>query len=277
MTSIMTPLSLSHGDELIVNSVFDPENSPDTPSVKIDPQLPPDPKIQDLALLKQLQTRELTAIRLVEQFSINSTSQPSLSPLANPKSSASLDDPERHGVYMEALGILSSLIDEHPDYASAYNNRAQLRRWRYGDKLLSPSDPEELEIQTCLDAIINDLDTAAEIAGPHAAGSAVSPNQAKLLSQTWTQRGAIFWGLAKRANNPRKVSQHKQDNDTHPEELKSWTSWDSMRLEEEGSRSFFMAGLFGSEIGRTMAVKTNPYARLCAGIVKEAMRGEYGV
>ena len=51
-------------------------------------------------------------------------------------------------------------------------------------------------------------------------------------------------------------------------------SWDRMRFEEEGSRCFFMAGVYGSEVGKAMAVAANPYARLCGSIVKEAMRRE---
>lgn len=55
-----------------------------------------------------------------------------------------------------------------------------------------------------------------------------------------------------------------------------WMGWDRMMFEEEGSRCFYMAGLYGSEVGRAMTVMANPYARLCGAIVKEAIRGESG-
>jgi len=128
--------------------------------------------------------------------------------------------------------------------------------------------------------VVKDINTSTQLASPVGAGAAVSPNQARLLSQAWTQRGAIFWGLAKKSKPnklPRKEDDIYSKSDRLEGQPENWRSWDSMRLEEEGSRSFFMAGMYGSEIGRTMAVKTNPYARMCAGIVKEAMRSEYGV
>jgi len=35
-----------------------------------------------------------------------------------------------------------------------------------------------------------------------------------------------------------------------------------------------MGGRYGNEMARAMSVATNPYAKLCGGIVKEAMRAE---
>ncbi len=35
-----------------------------------------------------------------------------------------------------------------------------------------------------------------------------------------------------------------------------------------------MGGRYGNDVAREMAVRTNPYAKLCGNIVKEAMRGE---
>lgn len=37
---------------------------------------------------------------------------------------------------------------------------------------------------------------------------------------------------------------------------------------------FQQGGRYGNEIARQMAVKTNPYAKMCGAIVKEAMRKE---
>lgn len=276
-TAIRTPTNLSNADEKTLNAVFDPENSPDTPTVKIDTSLPSDPKIKDDALLKQIRSRELQAIRLVEQFSIEESSKPSLS--FNSRSeggSNSSTKSKKYEVYQNSLSILSNLIKDHPYYASAYNNRAQLHRWRFGDQLLDISTNDS-QTAAALDAIVEDLDTAISIATPSGTNAAVSPTQAKLLSQAWTQRGAVLWGISKRRSSAAAQRQSVTDTMTSKGEEPEWRTWDSVHLEEEGSRSFFMAGMFGSEIGRTMAVKTNPYARLCAGIVKEAMRSEYGV
>ncbi|KAF2663672.1 hypothetical protein BT63DRAFT_460788 [Microthyrium microscopicum] len=270
---------LSNADERIINSVFDPENSPDSPSVTIDTTLPSDSKVHDSARLKQLQKAELGAVRLVEQFSVESTSAPNIQ-LSNKSTDipqAQSENSRKHEVYLRALELLTALIAENPDYASAYNNRAQLRRWRYENALLDLSLKDE-QLEEARVATIKDLETAIALASPPETQASVSPAQAKLLSQAWTQRGAVFWGITKRAGSlqpaqkstPAAAPTPKQD-----EDVPDWQTWDNSRLEEEGSRSFFMAGMYGSEIGRNLAVRTNPYARLCAGIVKEAMRSEF--
>jgi hypothetical protein len=46
------------------------------------------------------------------------------------------------------------------------------------------------------------------------------------------------------------------------------------QLEEMASRDFEMGGRYGNDVAREMAVRTNPYAKLCGNIVKGAMRGE---
>jgi len=243
--------TLSPADELIITQVFDPESSPDTSQIKIDPSLPADPQILDPALLQQLQKRELEAIRLVENYT--TTTAAAVAGADQPASPT-----PKHAVFAQALALLASLLAEHPRYASAYNNRAQLRRWHASD-----AATQQLALR--------DLDTAIKLASASRADGAVSPRQARLLAAAWTQRGAVFWGLGQRHLGSSDEERMGED-----QELE-WAGWDSVRLEEEGSRCFFMAGLYGSEIGRTMAVKTNPYARLCGGIVREAMKREGAV
>ena len=46
-------------------------------------------------------------------------------------------------------------------------------------------------------------------------------------------------------------------------------------LEEKSSRDFFLGGRYGNEVSKAMAVHTNPYAKMCGSIVKEAMRKEF--
>lgn len=270
----MSTEQLSYGDERIISSVFDPENSPDTPTAKIDPALPEDPRITDKILLSQLRKRELDAVRLVEQYSTELTARPNLSGMNEP-SADSEDQQKKTQVYNQAQATLSQLVDEYPNYASAYNNRAQLHRWYHGNKLISLQAlrGDDEQATTALDAILVDLDKAVELASPLGSVPVVSPAQAKLLSQVWTQRGAVLWGLAKTLQKTSESGTTIEKKAGSP--VPEWRTWDTMRLEEEGSRSFHMAGLYGSEVGRAMAVKTNPYARLCAGIVKEAMTNEY--
>jgi hypothetical protein len=252
--SAATTTTLSPADELILTQVFDPESSPDTPEIKIDPSLPSDPHIPDPALLQQLQKRELEAIRLVENYTaaVASTDLPNL-------------PTTKHAVFTQALALLAGLLDEHPSYASAYNNRAQLRRWHVDDAADAAAE-QQLALQ--------DLDTAIKLASSSRADGAVSAPQAKLLAAAWTQRGAVFWGMGQRWTGSMEEERQRKMGEGQGVE---WAGWDGVRLEEEGSRCFFMAGLYGSEIGRTMAVRTNPYARLCGGIVREAMKREGAV
>jgi hypothetical protein len=51
--------------------------------------------------------------------------------------------------------------------------------------------------------------------------------------------------------------------------------WSTVEFEEAASRDFMMAGRYGNEIGKGLAVSTNPTAKLCGEMVKEAMRKEY--
>jgi hypothetical protein len=262
---------LSPSDIHILDSVFDPESKPaDASSVSIDSNLPADPHIASQKLISSLKEREIQAIRLIES--------------CRPEPSATQKDE----VYRAALDMLSKLIEEYPKYASPYNNRAQLRRWRYGDHLpLSQLSNAPLGTEggsnqrnhiTAIAEALADLTTAITLATPPTQGAAVSPAQAKLLANAWTQRAAIFYTLSKDLavshldHLPSVIADFVLDAGGCGKP--KWLSWDRARFEEEGSRCFFMAGAYGSEVGKRMAVVSNPYARLCGAIVKEAMRRE---
>jgi hypothetical protein len=271
-----TSIPLSTNDLQILNTVFDPESSSETPTVRIDTHLPPDPHILDPSLLATIQNRELSAIRLIESYASQSQEESN-----NPKADVSS---ARHETYLQAHTILTDIITDHPDYASAYNNRGQLHRWRFGDfgppslALYSGSSPHHQQQQQQLASVVQtltDLATAIELASPRSPSAAVSPHQAKILASAWTQRGAVFLSVArglKRAGLETLPSVALAA--SVEDRVEEWTGWDRMRFEEEVSRCFYVAGLYGSEVGRAMAVMANPYARLCGAIVKEAIRGE---
>ncbi|KAI5858156.1 hypothetical protein BZA05DRAFT_386145 [Tricharina praecox] len=189
-----TAATLSLHDSNTLSLLFDPESSPSSTTGTISPSLPPDPHYPS-AVLPLLQTLERQAISLAE---------------ASPA---------------EALTILSSLITTYPQYASAYNNRAQLLR------ILSHSSTE----------ITADLRTAITLARPARSIDAVSPLQAKVLSNSYTQLGAVLLSEGR---------------------------------EEEAGEVFQAGARYGGEVAKMMAVKFNPVARLCGAIVKEAMRKE---
>jgi hypothetical protein len=51
--------------------------------------------------------------------------------------------------------------------------------------------------------------------------------------------------------------------------------WSAVDFEENASKDFMMGGRFGNEIAKALAVSTNPTAKLCGEMVREAMRKEY--
>ncbi|PUU77173.1 hypothetical protein B9Z19DRAFT_987704 [Tuber borchii] len=98
--------------------------------------------------------------------------------------------------------------------------------------------------------VLPHLNEAIRLSSPSTPTSPLSPLQAKILSQAYTQRAAIHYSMFKQGGN--------ED------------------MEVAASRDFFEGGRYGNAIAREMAVRTNPYARLCGAIVREAMKKEYG-
>jgi len=263
--------SLSHGDEQVLNQVFDPESAPEAQAVKVDPSLPSDPHITDQSILEAIKSQELQAIRLVEGYSPRPNLAPGLR--STPDHLSDRDCQDKEQIFKKARTILSDLITTYPKYASAYNNRAQLRRWRHGESFIVNAGKEAMN--SIVNSTISDLKTAIDLSTPPTLSSSVSPQQAKLLIQSWTQLGVVYWSLGRRwQDNSMSQPGMLPDGDSQLAQEGQWWTWDGTRLEEEGSRCFFMAGLYGSDVGRGLAVKTNPYSRLCGGIVKEALKRE---
>ncbi|KAA8913664.1 hypothetical protein FN846DRAFT_902726 [Sphaerosporella brunnea] len=188
---------LSPHDSTTLALLFDPEASPSTNLTPISAELPPDPHFppETLAALADTERRAITLADSAPQ---------------------------------DALALLDALLRSHPQYASAYNNRAQLRR------LLSLPPA----------AVRADLEQAVALARPRARLAPVSALQARVLSNAYTQLGALLLREGK---------------------------------EDEAGAAFQEAARYGGEVARTMAVKLNPLARLCGAIVKEAMRKEMSV
>lgn len=202
-------VGLSPNDAAVLGQIFDPESAAAAAAtITVDPALPRDPHIADPVLLQSLHTTELRAIQLAE----------------------SNDLPQ-------ARALLTDLTLSHPNYASAFNNLAQVLR-------MLDAPPDE---------ILTALSRAIALAGP--AGSAVSPRQANLLGQAYTQRGALLYTLFMK--EPAESSARE-------------------KLELAASKDFYEGGRYGNEVGRDMAVRTNPYARLCGAIVREALTRDYG-
>lgn len=241
---------LSASDSKVLASVFDPEASTSRAEVIVDPSLPADHQIQDSTLLAELQAQEKKAIKLLEDYetSISSTRR------------------AKDEVYQDALALLDDVARSSPIYASVLNNRAQLRRWFWGDLslLVQRRRSENLEQKAAGRFIIEDLQRCIALASPERPTDAASPKQGRLLAQAYTQLGAVYHAAAKDLD--------ALDAGDELAELDSSPAKES--LEEDASRFFFLGGLYGNEVAKALAVHTNPQAKLCGQIVKEAMRKE---
>lgn len=227
-------IELSSNDLHVLSTVFDPEASSSS-SVKINSSLPPLPSISHDEIIS-LQTAERAAIL----------------PLAVP--CPSKPEIER------AIAALSQLIYSHPQYASAYTNRAQAIRLAVGDVVFTSDD------DGAVDRIFQDLSTAVELATPALQNEAVSPQQAKVLATTHSHRAYLYLKAAKAASDSPSLKLQ-----FGPQRIRGMGH---ERLEDMASRDFEAAGRYGDRVARDMAVRTNPVAKLCGAVVKRALREE---
>ncbi|OCL06686.1 hypothetical protein AOQ84DRAFT_342990, partial [Glonium stellatum] len=228
---------LSPNDAHVLSTLFNPESPPST-TVKVDPSLPP---------LPHLTTDELSALQ--------SATRAAIAPLAVPQ-------PAKPAI-AAAIAALTALITAHPTYAPAYTNRAQAARLAIDDaQLFAPAHAAELE------AILADLARAVELATPLPSGSAVSPAQANLLATAHAHRAYLYLRGSKAAAAAVSGSGLLE---TGPVGLRGLSR---ERLEEMASMEFEAAGRFGDRLAREMAVRTNPYAKMCGAIVRGALREE---
>lgn len=171
--------------------------------------------------MAELKAREKEAILLIEEFETETKGE---------------RKEGRGEVFEKSYGILTRLIEEYPEYASAYNNRAQVLRWFHSSSS-SSSTPTSLLYKT---TAITDLQTAISLT----TAPTLSPQAANLLAQAHTSLGAIY-------------HQSKTPGD-----------------EDSASKHFALGAQYGNEVARAMSIQTNPHAKLCGEIVREAMRKE---
>lgn len=245
----MQSFRLSKADSKVLAQVFDPESGPAKVEVIVDPGLPANRHINDAEVLSELRKKEREAIKFVEDF----------------ERSRDKSDVTKVDVYHKALDLLDTVILDHPQYASARNNRAQLRRWRFGDRdmLCQRRGAVVLERSTAALLAVADLKESIALASPPKAQGAVSPSQGRLLGQAYTQLAALYYAASKDLE----CSEDFETVCGAPEGVQE-------QFEEEASRLFYLGGLYGSEVGKALAVHTNPHAKLCGNIVQEAMRKE---
>ncbi|KAJ5090021.1 hypothetical protein N7532_008705 [Penicillium argentinense] len=245
---------LTSNDSAVLQALFDAESSPSS-GITIDSNLPSWSAIvnisqQDLATLNN---REAEIIRKLQDS----------------------ENPSQKTI-QSALDALDALISKYPTYPPAYTNRAQTIRLLV-DTQYKQSHPENTdssddalftpEAADFSSRIFADLGQAITLATPSSPADALSTVQARLLADAHTHRGYLLLKAARVKKNT--VLPPMEE--VGPERLRGLSADE---LEEMASRDFFLGGRFGNKIAQQLAVQTNPYAKMCGAIVKEAMRKE---
>jgi hypothetical protein len=258
----MSSQSLSTRDIHVLEKIKDPESDPSR-GLSIDASLPSDPHVSDRSLYMQLSQQEREIVFSIQALELQ---------IAGLRPSSGTDTTAQ---YQECIESLDDLIGQHPNYASARNNRAQALRRLYDDSMLLADtnplpqalikNPEQDERKRVAEIVLSDLDHSIALLTP-APKASLSPQAAKTLSMAHTQRAAIYHMTSKLFD-----SGSISVKDTRRE-----ASWSKLEFEEAASRDFAMGGRYGNDIAKGLAVSTNPTAKLCGQIVREAMKKEYG-
>lgn len=259
----MAYISLTTRDLNVLEKIKDPESDPSR-GVLLDRTLSKDPHITDPDVYEAVAASEREIIFGMQQLELQ---------LAGLRQ---MSDKDPIAAYKECITKLTDMISAYPSYASARNNRAQASRRLYGDGLLLGSapgslqplirNPDRQERVAAASRTLADLDASISLLTPPTPFAALSPQAAKTLSMAFTQRAAVYHTTSKLL-----TSSNLDLDDSRKE-----ASWTKLEFEEAASRDFAMGGRYGNEIAKGLAVSTNPTAKLCGQIVREAMKKEYG-
>lgn len=251
---------LTSNDAAVLQALFDAESSPSS-GITVDPSCSSWPTKVNVssADLETLKRRETEIVRKLQT-----------------------DETPSLGNIQTALDDLDSLVSKYPTYPSAYTNRAQALRIlvdiQYNERLQNSEnnpygfkinaddalfDPEAAALSS---RIFADLGQAISLATPDSPADALSSIQARLLSDAHTHRGYLLLKAARV-----KKERAGRESVGGPESLRGVSA---DRLEEMASHDFFLGGRYGNKVAQQLAVQTNPYAKMCGAIVKEAMRKE---
>lgn len=224
---------LSSHDNSVLKALFDPEASL-SGAVQIDKSLQP---------LRQFTRTSFDSIRDEEQNIIKPLSEPS---------------PGEETV-RAVIQNLDAFISKHPEFASAYVNRAQAARL-----LISVEDFFTRNHAQASAAILQDLNKGIRLATPASPQDAVSEHQSNLLAAAHTHRGLLLLRAADLVKSGATI-------EGAGDQLRTATA---DQIEELASRDFFAGGRYGDKTAQQLSVKTNPYAKMCGAIVKEAISKE---
>lgn len=261
---IMTCVALSKHDINILEKIKDPESNPLT-GIVLDSSLPRDPNITDPGVYERVVQKEREIIRSIQKIEAQL-----MRPGPDQGKDLAIDG------YKKCLSAIEDIISQHPDYASARNNRVQIFRRLYGDAvLLSETSDNPMPLIENLEAAdkkqiavtaLTDMETSVKLLSPPSLASPISPQVARTLSMAHTQRAAVYLKTAKLL-----LHRSLDVDDSLPE-----SKWEKLDFEEAASRDLALGGRYGNPIAKGLAVSVNPTAKLCGQIVREAMKKEYG-
>jgi len=260
----MVSVSLSRRDINVLGKIKDPEADPSL-TVYVDSALPKDPHIRDPQVYAKLSQQERAIILSIQNFESQHAG----------RSSSESDSDVIEG-YRDCVTKFGDIINEYPHYASARNNRAQALRRLCGDSMLVGGAPQlpqallrsidEAQRLDMANMVLTDLDQAISLLTPAGRFPRLSPQASRTLSLVHTQRAAIYLMTSKLlALGTVCVPRGRRE-----------ACWSKLEFEENASKDFEMGGRYGNEIAKGLAVSTNPTAKLCGQMVREAMRKGYG-
>jgi hypothetical protein len=226
--------SLSANDKRILSALFDPETLPSSVARS------KDASAIDASLPSHpsISASQLSTLEAQQNDIVQNVSQES--------SLETID---------EAITQLNNTITTWPNYASAHVNRAMLRRLKL-ETSLQPND----HIFTCptspdIADLFTDLGRAIHLSLPSSSPSdPVSPYQARILRTAYSHRAYLYLKAVETGTELNGLGKNK--------------------LEELASKDFAAAARFGDEVAREMSVRTNPYAKMCGVIVRNALKEE---
>jgi hypothetical protein len=149
---------------------------------------------------------------------------------------------------------LDEIIASWPRYPSAFVNRAMLQRMQ-----IEASLPEKVNLfsapESDIESLFADLAQAIQLSLPTSLPTApVSPYQARMLRTAYSHRAFLYLKASEKGTELKGLGKSE--------------------LEELASKDFAAAARYGDEAAREMSVRTNPYAKMCGAIVKNALREE---
>ena len=162
-------------------------------------------------------------------------------------------------VIEQAIAALDKILDEHKEYASAYNNRAQAQRLLLGDDLTKEGTGK----------IWEDLKTCISLAK----SLPEDQRDEKLLGAGYTQRGVLLLATAKSL----KTLDNQESRANLPDDLKTLGNeaspdGEASEMEKEAEGAFKEGAKYGDEAAKMMVVHLNPMRKLCGQMVREALR-----